>query len=630
MQSTQGFHMNRAARLAGALLATAAVTSVVAPGAAMAAIGTPAAASAPVQFEMFLPLQNTNDLKRLLDAQQTAGASYHKWVSPAEYAAQFGPTPAAWAAAKAAVAASGMQVTVTRARSMHITGTVAQAAALFATSLTNVTSADGKVRLVASGPLVMPAALASVGARVIAFSPVPPKHSFAQRSQAPIVDNRLSATGAYWYNDLKQAYDYPSYKMTLPNGQRLDGTGVSAAILMEDLLVPGDVDNFFNHEHFTTNSGKASNPKVTTVLIDGGGTVGGPGTFEASLDVQQVLGGAPGATVTLFSTPDLQDSSILDGYAAIVDSNKYDIVNSSFGECELFYTAAYNQGQDETATLQIYDEIFQQGNAQGITFVASSGDNGGKECTNVGYLYGQKTGNKFIAGVSTPAASTFVTAVGGGNLVTTFTPPRNTSLNSAYVSENAFGDPEGPSDPYGTGNPIEGGIWGAGGGKSTIFPKPSYQLLVSNGGNFRALPDVGMQVGGCPQSATSCGVDSDAIVAYDGTFYGVIGTSVSSPEFVGALVLFIQKTGQRVGNINTYLYHQGAIQTARGGLNAPAEFQYYHRNIPGYDGVYGDTYPTANYNYLVGNGTPDVSKLFGFTSLAGYAPAGIPQSPSNP
>ena len=104
---------------------------------------------------------------------------------------------------------------------------------------------------------------------------------------------------------------------------------------MSDLLTPGDLAAFFNHEKFIENGGTAL-PTVNTVLIDGGGTQDGPGSFEASLDVQQVAGGAPGANITLVSLPDLSDDSITDGYNYIVNQNRYDIVSSSFGECEQF------------------------------------------------------------------------------------------------------------------------------------------------------------------------------------------------------------------------------------------------------------------------------------------------------
>ena len=114
-----------------------------------------------------------------------------------------------------------------------------------------------------------------------------------------------------------------------------------------------------------------------------------------------------------------------------------------------------------------------------------------------------------------------------------------------------------------------------------------------------------------------------------GGFFAVIGTSVSSPEFVGALALFEQKLGthHRVGNVNYFLYAAGAIQTLFGGASAPASLQFFHRGIPGFDGAYNGNFPSYNYNYIYGNGSPDVRKLFGLT---GYPAAGLPQTASNP
>lgn len=619
----------------GALLLAGAFTTsaVAATPAEKQGIVTATAATAKVDLEIFLPLRNSLDLDRLLVAQQTQnGTSYHKWLTPEEFAAAYGPTKQAWAAAKAAVANAGLSVDIIRTRSMHVSGTATKVARMFSTGLNSVLLQNGKTQIVATAGINIPVSLSSLGARITAFNGLSAKHSFAKKSATAIPDNRNGPVGPYWYNDMKQAYDYPSYQSFLPDGTRLDGTGVGAAVLMEDLVTPGDVAGFFNHEKFSITT-HTKVPDVTTILVDGGGQINGPGSFEASLDVQQILGGAPGANVTLFSIPDLQDQSILDGYQAIVDSNQYAVVNSSFGGCELAYTAAYNAGTDYTFVLGIYEDLFRQGNAQGITFVASSGDEGGLACPSPDYLSGSTTA-KFIKSVSAPADSPNVTAVGGGNLVTEVSsgpivPPYSYGLSSAYASENAFGDPEAPYDPYGLGTNVSGGYWGAGGGRSVIFARPGYQQFVNTGSNFRTVPDVGMQVGGCPSGLAilPCGPDrSAAIVRFFGQNYGVIGTSVSSPEFVGALVLYIQKVG-RVGNINPYLYLGGLAQTLAGGVNAPAQFRFYHRNIKGFDGAWSDNYPSQNYNYLNGNGTPDVRKIFGFTN---FAPAGVPRTPSNP
>ena len=88
------------------------------------------------------------------------------------------------------------------------------------------------------------------------------------------------------------------------------------------------------------------------------------------------LGTAPGAKETMYDIPDLSDENIADAYSAINEDNAVDVVSSSFGECELDFTPAYNGGTDYTYILKIFHQLFVQGNAQGITFVASSGDNG--------------------------------------------------------------------------------------------------------------------------------------------------------------------------------------------------------------------------------------------------------------
>jgi subtilase family serine protease len=587
-----------------------------------------AAPAAMVQFKVYLPLRNQAQLDELLEQlHDPNSAKYQQWLQPAEFMSRFGPSPAELARVQAALTARGFTVSDSNAHGMTVTGPASLVSSTFATNVAKRT-ANGRTRFVAQNALQIPSELRDVNLRILGLESVPEHHLHSKKLglvTAAAVNNRYDVVGPYWFDDLKQAYDYPAYT------KKTDGTGVSVAVLMEDLVFPDDLAAAFNHEKFTAITGKAP-PNITTVTVDGGGIENGNGSFEASLDVQQVLGGAPGTNVTLVSIPDLSDQHAIDGYTYIVDTNTYDIVNSSFGGCELEYTPAYNGGVDYTYILQQYHEVFAQGSAQGITFVASSGDEGGLLCPSADY--GTPGASPvFVPGVSTPADDPFVTAVGGGNLITVSNPP---SLDSAYVRESAFADPDLPYDPYGLGQNVSGGVWGAGGGVSSVFKKPLYQDLTNTGSRkWRTLPDVGMQVGGCPEGlAASCGADdSAAVVAFGvgigGGFYGVIGTSVSSPEFVGALALFEQKFGKfhRMGNVNYFLYTAGLVQTLFGGVNAPSGVQYFHRNIPGFDGYYNANDPSYNYNYIYGNGSPDVRKLFGLT---GYPAAGIPQTPSNP
>jgi hypothetical protein len=588
------------------------------------------------------------------------------------------------ARAQAAVRAAGLQVTDVHERSFHVEGTAGQVSRLFSVPLKSIQRAEGPAHLVADAKLLMPTVFQEEGAKVFAFRNLPPHHVMSRKVASGVLagvgpDNRTSAEGGYYFDDLKQAYDYPSLTTMVTSAKTgnvaepLDGYGVNVAVVMYDSIYTQDVANLFAEEKWTSYT-TVPVPTVSLVSVDGGSTTAhGGGTDEASLDVQMIAGGAPGAHVSLLSIPGLYDDEIMADYNYINTQNTYDIVNSSFGECELYYTAAYNYGTDYTDVLDTYHEIF--------TFVASSGDEAGLECANAASVP-PKNGSLgvngvYIPSISSPADDPNVTAVGGTNLVTSYT---KGSLNSAYLGENGDADPEvayvnywGYSGCGSKGEPtcpsVSGGFWGATGGVGTIFAQPGYQSTAAgiNTGStmYRTNPDVGMQVGGCPggESVTPCpqaaeelgtyGVDRSYVEVFinsklKGTTYsgvdGLIGTSVSSPEFCSAVALFVEATGHRQGNLNPYLYHAAAYQTAMGGANAPAAQQFYHRSITGYDGVGGTaaspvltppygvlvgTSPVTaeNYTYFTGNGTPDVRNLFGFSADAA---AGVPQTTTNP
>lgn len=646
--------------LAGAASAIALTTG--SASAIAATTFTPVAATQPVQFTVYLPLQNQTQMKALLQAQQTKGSpNYHKWLTPAQVAAQFGPTPAAMAQAKAALLAAGLQITETHMFSYKVTGTASQVGKLLQATLGSIPTSSGGTRIVSAGPVAVPAALAAVGAKIPSFAATQEMRVQSSRL-GPAPTNINGPAGGYNFDDMKQAYDYPSYQTFLPDGRRLDGTGVNLAFVMEAQPLNSDIAAMFQHSNWTALTGKAP-PTYTYIPIDGGGTYGGVndgGTDEASLDVQMELGGAPGANVSQVSIPDLSDQHILDAYDYVIgdacnfstgacvlpSSTPFDVVSSSFGGCEQTYFPAYNNGADFTYVLQIYDTLLSIGSLEGVTWLASSGDQAALLCPNNSYLFGNPSA-KFGLGVSMPSDDPNMTSVGGGNLITSYTPG---SLVSTYVAENGFGDPEVPYDIYGLGANVSGGYWGAGGGLSSLWAKPSYQTLVNTGSStVRTQPDVGMMVGGCPAgiSKLPCGPDrSSVIVTIGGGRYGFIGTSVSSPEFAGALALLVESLSTngvpgsgRIGNANLALYLSGATQIAAGGASAPAADQFYHMNIPGYDGYYTVT-SGQGYNYIYGNGSPDVRHLFGnifdlYTGVAANpfslsAAAGTPRTTTNP
>jgi subtilase family serine protease len=562
-----------------------------------------------LEFDVILPLQNEAELDQLLAQQRDASSpNFQHWLTPQEFKSRYGANADSLARVVHHLQSNGLSIVREHAQGVRVRGGVSAVSAALGVSMEEH-RVGGVRRMQARHGQVIRAELRNEGAVVTAVGPAV-SHQVHSVNLGKVPTNRYSPYGSYWFTDIKQAYDFPAYPA-------LTGAGATVAIVMGSDYLDTDVANFFNHEKFTAVSG-APIPTIVRIPVLGGGAFdpNNGSSFEVSLDIQQVGGMAPGATIELYYTPDLQDSSIMAAYVQIVNDNTADIVSSSFGLTEDAYTAAYNSGIDYTSILTAYDQVFKQGNAQGITFVASSGDSGGLATPSLDYLSGSKTAT-FVPGVQHPAVSPNVTGVGGTNLQTV----TGQWLDATYVGENAFGDPEVPYDPWGVGVTVSGGYWGSGGGVSKIFAQPSYQKLVPTGSQMRTVPDVSLMEGGCPGglAVTPCATNrSSAVLAFAGSFYGVIGTSVSAPEFAGALALAVQHGGHRLGNVNTLLYQKALLQSHH--IGAPV----YRTNIQGFNGA---EYTAPIYNQVIGLGTPDIRALIGATSIA---PAGIPQTATNP
>lgn len=566
-------------------------------------------------FDIYIPLQNRSALEKLELAQHTPGnAQYHKWLKPAEFNARFAPDKTTLAAITRELHAKGLEVTESHTHSIRVTGSVRAIEQAFSTSLSRARFASGREVLAASTELKMTPALAAVHAVVPDFAGINHMQAIARPNGKVMPQNREGKYGGYWFTDLKQAYDWPSYKA-------YTGKGVTIGILMEAGYSKADTDAYFAHEKLAT-------PKITEVNIDGAQPYDSKNPFnsaEVQLDIQQSGGMAPGASIIHYNIPDLYDSTILGALTAILEGDSTvngdvaDVVSMSFGGPELFYTRAYNGGRDFTGFLQIFDDMFAQGNAQGISFVASTGDGGALSIPPLACFQPKAKpgcGTEQFS-VESPASSPHVTGVGGTNLTTTADPKDPTDLNSAYVGESAYFDKLASDIFYGT--PVSGAIWGSGGGKSVFYKAPAFQSLVKTGSPMRTVPDLSLHMGGCPSGAvTPCAaVDSFDWVGIAGKFYGFIGTSASAPDFAGLTALKIERLGTRLGNQNFEIYALAAAQAAGEGDAV------FHQNIKGNNGYTAK----AGYNLVLGNGTVRGRDFI----LAPTAPrAGVPQTPTNP
>lgn len=589
----------------GALLAA----GVPASGAGLhgAADAGPAVPGETVSFTVYLPSRDPHGLEALIAAQQDSRSpEYHRWLSEADLEARFGPDPAAAARVATLLREAGFAV-APHPQGVRASGRADAADRLFGAELHHAAGRHGGDRIVARDGLHFPPALAAEGARVVDFDPFVRMHALARPSARPA--NRTSDIGPYWADDLRQAYHAVS-------AQVATGAGRTIAILMDADVLDSDMAAYFGGKQEATSS-----PSLTRVAIDGGAGFDASGdSLESTLDVQQSFGIAPGAGIILYVLHDLSDSTIMDGLNQVIADDAADIVSMSFSACEALYTAAYNDGTDETATLGQYDTIFAQGTAKGITFVAASGDDGALPCPPPGYFNGVKGSYSFGPGAGTPATDPLVTGVGGTNLRTS-----TGSTASTYVKENAHDDPLLPWDPYGMGTNVSGGVWGSGGGPSLYFTKPSWQKLVHTRTTMRATPDLALHMGGCPTGTVSNCLDlvrSGDWEYIDGAYQAVIGTSAAAPDFAGVLAIMEQyQGGTRLGAVNQLIYQ---LALEKQGGQSPA----FHQNIAGYNGVY-TTYADASapYNMVIGNGTVRIRRFIG---AAGEPLAGVPGTSSNP
>jgi subtilase family serine protease len=562
----------------------------------------PKSAPQGVRTYVHLPLRNSAELDRLIQQQSSKDSpTYHHWITPAQFRATYGPTFGDLQKASAALQAAGFHTTMMSQGILADApqATVERAFGIRLLHRTQMASRAGEnvAVLAASRAPVMPAALSAVHAQIAAFAPLPLMQANHERGNLQQItpQNRFGAGGPYFFDDLRQAYEYPAVNI-------FNGAGKTIAILAVSDFLDSDMSQYFGFEG-------APVPTIVRRPVDGGSppfVFGTGGSDEVSLDIQQAGGSAPGATIMVYQAPNASITpSFLDMYTAIVEDNIADVASASFSLCELRFTAAYNGGQDFTSLFGTFHDVFRQGNAQGITFVNSSGDDGALGCTD-------PTGATAIFGVDWPNPDSSVTGVGGTNLFTSVVPG---STQSTYVSENAF------SDTFAPGRGVPAGlIFGSGGGKSQLFPKPLYQFFVNTHASMRAVPDVALHMGGCPGGAIvtpACLNDrSFDIAVLNGGFFGLIGTSASAPDFAGLQAVQDQVLGGRAGNANYLIYALAAVGTVG---NGPI----FHNNIPGNNGFASN----RGYDFIVGNGTVRGAE-YAFFPFGPFA--GNPQSPSNP
>ncbi len=239
-------------------------------------------------------------------------------------------------------------------------------------------------------------------------------------------------------------------------------------------------------------------------------------SLEVALDIEYAHTIAPGANILLVASPTAETLGVqglpqmMNAEQQVVDQHLADVVSQSFGTAEGAFGSV--------ASLENLRHAFESGTAAGITFLASSGDDGstGSAKQPVG-----KGGTLLpTPEVGWPASDPLVSAIGGTNLCTS-------PFNGAVI-DSVSGPAECASGDRET-------AWnGSGGGYSKVFAD-------------RRVPDISMNA-----SCKTYVVVLDTAPGFGG-YYGVCGNSEASPMFAGVVAIAAQAAGHNLGNINAAL-----------------------------------------------------------------------------
>ncbi len=492
-----------------------------------------------VTLALTLNYRDKAGLDALVLRQGTPGSSlFHRFLTPAQFAARFGPAQADHDAVVAALQRAGFRILRTYANRTVIDAAApaSVAGAYFQTGFHLYQQAGHGVRYGNNTPAILPDELSSrVNAvagldNIVRRRPLnrPAQMFFDASRQAaktpaaqPI--ERLSNSGQFeglYPAGLAAAYKYPA----------VTGAGHAIAIVIDSDITTSSLTTFW------AAAGVTRTGAFNRVLVNGTNPGVNGDVSETAIDTETTSSLAPAATINLYLTSSLDDAPIEDAYNLAVSNNNVDAVSSSFGGCEL----------DDTPFNTATDAIAEQGVAIGITFTASSGDAGG-DCEDE-TAQGRTYYNPDI--VSSPASGPHFLAIGGTALTVNAT-------TGARVSETAW-SPGGSSG-------------GGGGGVSSFWALPSYQAGVSgvavvptikvkspesqpNGGFAgRNVPDISMDASNATGSYIAVYYYSSS-TARSGSWTGYGGTSVANPVFASLVALNNQVTGSKSGYVNPTLY----------------------------------------------------------------------------
>jgi hypothetical protein len=455
-------------------------------------------------------------LEQLLEDQRNPlSPRYRAWLTPEEYAEQFGLSQSDLARVSQWLESQGFHVESTaRSRAwIAFSGTAEQVRGAFKTELHRF-RAHGQLHMANVTEAQVPAALEPLVYNVNGLSDLG-----ADPPSRPVKPQLTFDDGSHGLSpgDLATIYNT---RPLLDKG--FDGSGQKIVVVGASAINLSDVQQF--RDYFGL---PANDPQL--ILPPGSPDPGKTGFYNEAVSNVEIAGAtAPKASILY-----VYSRSPFPAAQYAVDQNLAPVITYSYGTCEKIWTRT-----DLTAARA----LVQQANAQGITWIASSGDAGAAGCE---IPFRDSAG---LSGpwVTVPAVFPEVTGVGG----TAFAEGGGDYWNGDQDQANARSYiPEAVwnSTPQGQ------GLSASGGGASIIFPMPAWQ-------NAPGVPKITARL--VPDISFAASWDHDPyLTMLDGTLWAWGETTSSASFFAGVLSILNQylvntgaQTAPGLGNINPRLY----------------------------------------------------------------------------
>ncbi|ABF42142.1 physarolisin II [Candidatus Koribacter versatilis Ellin345] len=518
----------------------------------------PADPTQQITVTMTLASKNASGLQQFVSDIRTPGTgSYHEFLTPALFATKYGAADATLTAVKTFAAANGLTITHTAPNKlvMSLRGTVAAVENAFSVPIHNYKKNGETLRVNVTNPQISTSLVGKVtGVHIADFNfkshavmpldpngktqkPVPLSISphglfFASgcfRNPQTITASGGGATATYAGNrygsDITSGppnlppcgYDvadvYAGYNLWPMYNAGLDGTGETIVIIdaFGSPTIQADANTFS-----AINGLPALNSTNFQVV---GANAGGNASWagETTLDVEWAHAIAPNAKIVLEVAP---TNSFVDLFYAEVDAianHRGIVISNSWGGFETF---------TDSSLRGAFDFIMMEAISVGIDVNFSTGD------------YGDNVSVLGYADVQYPGSSPFATAVGGTSLALTNTKTKTMKFQTGWgnnITRLVDGTTGAPDDP-----PLmEGFIFGAGGGNSNVYTKPSWQVGTNQ--PRRALPDIAWL------ADPYTGVEIIQTISGSQYIEVIGGTSLAAPMFSGIWAIANQKANTTIG-----------------------------------------------------------------------------------